>query len=225
MHGLPTEPPSLTERMTHLLQRGVRLAARVAVAFGLSTIAAIGLAIAISDNAFVQILVMILGALGFWIPFLLLVLFVERLFQRRPAPPRHGPANSALSNGEGQEGWRRLSAAAPRQAERLDVLRRSLGESRLALGKAQLDADAHDLCVLIDRRLPELIHRELDNLPPDDRNRSRQIGELVDLIEQFARHCSRKRSGDADAVGQEAAILRRRFEEHLTGRQGPDLLS
>lgn len=225
MHGLPTDPPSLGDRLTYLLQRGVRLAARVAIAFGLSTAAAIWLAVAITDNAFVQILVMGLGAIGFWIPFLLLVLFVERLFRRRPVTARPKPQAPASADVEGRDGWRRLSAAAPRHSDRLNVLRRSLEESRLALGKAELDADAHDLCVLIDRRLPELIHRELDTLPPDDRNRTRQIGELVDLIEQFARHCSRKRSGDTDAAGQEAAILRRRFEEHLTGRQGPDLLA
>mgnify|MGYP006186018425 CR=1 FL=1 len=65
-----------------------------------------------------------------------------------------------------------------------------------------------------------LIHRELDHLAPDDRNRRRQIGELIELIEQFARHCSRKRSGDKAIAAHEAAVLRRRFESHLSGGFG-----
>ena len=65
------------------------------------------------------------------------------------------------------------------------------------------------------------MHR-LDTLPPDDRNRGRQVAELVDLIEQFARHCSRPRSGDVDDAGFEAAVLRRRFEDRLGEQQiGP----
>ena len=78
-----------------------------------------------------------------------------------------------------------------------------------------MDPDANDLCILIDRRLPELIDRELDSLAPDDRGRTKQLDELVDLVEQFARHCSRSREGGSHAE-REAAILRRRFEHRLT---------
>ena len=78
-----------------------------------------------------------------------------------------------------------------------------------------LDPDAHDLCVLIDRRLPELIDRELDALPPDDRGRREGVAALIRLVEQFARHCGAKRDGRAASSAYEAEVLRRRFEERL----------
>jgi hypothetical protein len=120
------------------------------------------------------------------------------------------------------DSWRRLAAAAPRRIEHLAVLQRSLERSRTSLGGETLDFDAHELCVLIDRRLPELIDRELDNLAPDDRNRERQLDELVSLIEQFARHCSRRRSDSASDSRYDAEVLRRRFEARLSS--APDLL-
>lgn len=219
MDGVPSYHRSLGERLTDLWQRGVRLATRLAIAFGLAVAAGIGLGAAVADNGFVQILVTMLAALGFWLPFAFLVARVERFFARRraPRPKADATATPSIADGPAQEEWRRLAAVAPRQSERLAVLQRSIERSRLALGKADLDPDAHDLCVLIDRRLPELIHRELDTLPPDDRNRRRQIDELVGLIEQFARHCSRRRSSDSSETRHEAAALRRRFEDHLTG--------
>lgn len=98
----------------------------------------------------------------------------------------------------------------------MKVLQRSFERSRQALGSADLDPDAHDLCVLIDRRLPELIDRGLDDLPPDDRDRGRKLDELVNLVEQFARHCSRKGAGEVDLPTYDAQVLRRRFEERLS---------
>ena len=216
MDVLPGYPPSLGERMSSLLQRGVRLATRLAIAFGLAVVAAILLGAAVTDNAFAQVIVTVLGALGLWIPFAVLVTRIERFILGRRL--RRSVTQSAGPGGRPQadDSWRRLQAFVPAETARLAVLRRSLDRSRLALGKADLDPDAHDLCLLIDRRLPELIHRELDSLPPDDRNRRRHLGELVGLIEQFARHCSRKQSGDPAAAGYQAAVLRRRFEERLS---------
>ena len=112
--------------------------------------------------------------------------------------------------------WRRLAVAAPRDAERIGVLQRSIERSRLALGRAELDPEAHEVCLLIDRRLPELIEHELDDLAPDDLGRRRQIDELVDLIEQFARDCSRRNGSDTVAGRHGAEVLRRRFEAHLS---------
>lgn len=215
MDLIPSHPP-LNDRMTAIWRRGVRLAARLAVAFGLSVVTAILLGAAVTDNALVQIVVTVLAALGFWIPFAFLLAAVERLFTGRRWRRTEPAATGRGSNAEAEESWRRLAATAPGQSERVAVLRRSFERSRVALGQAELDPDAHDLCVLIDRRLPDLIHRELDHLAPDDRNRRRQIGELIELIEQFARHCSRKRSGDGTIPGHEAAVLRRRFEAHLS---------
>ena len=112
--------------------------------------------------------------------------------------------------------WQRLTAVAPGQGDRLRAIQRSLTSSRTTFGSASLDPEVHDLCVLIDRRLPELIDRQLDALPPDDRGRKQAVDELVDLVEQFARHCGRKRDGDTSVSAYQAEILRRRFEERLS---------
>ena len=217
MDWVPTDHRSLGDRINDLWRWGVRLAMRLAIAFGLAVLTAIALGAAVADNGFVQILVTILATLGLWLPFTFLIGRAERFFVHRAARRSNPSAGSRSGPAAVRDEWRRLSTAAPREAHRLSVLQRSLERSRLALGNSDLDPDAHDLCVLIDRRLPDLIHRELDTLPPDDRGRSRQLGDLIDLIEQFARHCSRKRSGDDGATAHEAAILRRRFEAHLTG--------
>ena len=202
------------ERMNSLFRRGVRLASRLAMAFGLSALTAIVLGGAATDNAFVQILVTAFAALALWIPYFLLIVGVERLFTRRPAAEQvvTASATRALE----KDSWTRLAALAPAHAHRVEVLQRSFERSRETLGKSDLDPDAHDLCVLIDRRLPELIDRELDDLPPDDRDRGRRLNELVNLVEQFARHCSRKGSGEAGLPRYDAQVLRRRFEERLS---------
>lgn len=217
MDMIPTHEQSLGDRITSYWRWGMRLAARAAIAFGLSTATAIGLGAATTDNGFVQIVITVLAAFGFWIPFFVLLTGVERFFDRRRiATLENAPVDRRRSIDEAEKSWHRLFKLAPDHAKRLAILKRSLDASRHSLGSAVLDADAHDLCVLIDRRLPELIHRELDSLAPDDRHRSLQISELVSLIEQFARHCSRKLSGDAGTEGYEAAVLRRRFEAHLS---------
>lgn len=200
------------ERLGQLFRRGMRIASRLAIAFGLSAVAAILVGGAVADNAFVQLLVTAFATLALWIPFFLLIVGVERLFRRRPASRQIIDAKAEPA----KDGWTRLAALSPGHAQRLEVLQRSFERSRVTLGKADLDPDAHDLCVLIDRRLPELIERELDDLPPDDRDRGRRIEDLVDLIEQFARHCSRKGSGEPGLQRYDAQVLRRRFEDRLS---------
>jgi hypothetical protein len=222
MDMIPTHERSLGERIADYWRWGLRLAARAAIAFGLSTAAAIGLGAAVTDNGFVQIAITILAALGLWIPFFVLLTRVGQFFdRRRNAALENAPVDRRRSSDEAEESWRRLFTLAPAHSKRLAILKRSLDASRHTLGSAVLDPDAHDLCVLIDRRLPELIHRELDGLAPDDRHRGLQISELVSLIEQFARQCSRKLSGDAGTERYETAVLRRRFEAHLSDVSNP----
>ena len=200
------------ERMDSFVRRGMRIVSRLAMGFGLSALAAIFLGAAVTDNGFVQVLVTAFATIALWIPAFLLILGVERLFTRRPRPFPAATAAPALTN----DSWSRLAAIAPSQAHRVQVLQRSFERSRLTLGSADLDPDAHDLCVLIDRRLPELIDRELDDLPPDDRDRGKRLDDLIDLVEQFARHCSRKDSGEDGLSRYDAQVLRRRFEERLS---------
>jgi len=201
------------QRLGQLYRKGMRIASRLAMAFGLSAITAIVVGGAVTDNAFVQIVVTAFATLAFWIPFFLAIVGIERLFTRRPKPARNATIDATAT--VSSDGWDRLAAMAPAHAHRVGVLQRSFERSRIALGKEHLDPDAHDLCVLIDRRLPELIDRELDDLPPDDRDRGKRIDELVDLVEQFARHCSRKGSGEEGLPRFDAQVLRRRFEERL----------
>ena len=211
-YGYPT---SLNERMTLWWERGLRFARRLAIAFGLATLSAIFIGAAVTNNGFVQVLVTLLAAFGLWLPLFVLIAGVEGLFDRRRSRPAETPM-PAIEHNSPADHWRRLLAAAPAESDRIRAISRSLEGSRRQLGEANLDPDALDLCVLIDRRLPELIDRELDNLPPDDRNRRRQVDDLVSLVEQFARHCSRKRSGDPAGSDYEAAVLRRRFEARLS---------
>lgn len=208
--------PSLSERLTSYWERGVRIATRFAIAFGLSTLTAIGIGFAVTDNVLAQIFVTILSAFALWIPFVVGVTRFEAwrsARQQRKALATVPIAQRA--NREFEQDWQRLVSLAPGQRERLTAIKSSIDRSRLALGKADLDPDAHDLCVLIDRRLPELVRHELDDLPPDDTGRNRQVGELIELVEQFARHCGRQRDGMSSASVREAEILRRRFEARL----------
>lgn len=201
--------------MTSLWDRGLRIARRMAVAFGLSTLLSIWLGAAVTDNAFAQIFVTVLAAIGLWLPMLILMVGVETFFGRWRRRPVGATTIDVTATRVSGDQWLRLATLAPQQRDRLAAIRRSLERSRQSLGSAELDPDARDLCVLIDRRLPQLIEHQLDSLPPDDRGRDRQIGELVDLVEQFARHCGRKRDGDTPESTYQAEILRRRFEEQL----------
>ena len=78
-----------------------------------------------------------------------------------------------------------------------------------------MDADAHELCAMIDKRLPDLIDHELNSLAPDTRGRERQVGELIDMVEQFVRHCGNKRDGAQVRFRYQAEVLKRRFEARL----------
>lgn len=208
--------PSLSERMTGFWERGVRIATRFAIAFGLAVLSGIAIGFAVTDNALAQIFVTLLSAFALWIPF---VIGIARFDGWRNAL-RNRRALAALpiaqhANQQFEQDWQRLLSLAPAERSRLSAIKSSIDRSRLALGKAALDPDAHDLCVLIDRRLPELVRCELDDLPPDDAGRRRQVGELIDLVEQFARHCGRRRDSVSGGDAREAAILRRRFEARL----------
>lgn len=212
----PPAYPTLSERVTSYWERGVRIVTRFAIAFGLSTLAGIGIGFAVTDNVLAQIFVTVLSAFALWIPFVVGVTRFEawRTVRRNRKELAAVPI-SQRANPEFEQDWQRLVALAPGQRERLTAIKSSIDRSRLALGKAELDPDAHDLCVLIDRRLPELVRHELDDLPPDDTSRRQQVGELIDLVEQFARHCGRQRDGLSSGSAREAAVLRRRFEARL----------
>lgn len=209
------------EPFAGLIRRGMRVAKRLAISFALAVVLAIGVGAVSTDNAFVQILITAVATCALWLPLFFAIAGIERLFARKPAREQTAEPSLASPGQDEDRIWRRLAAAAPHHADRIAVLRRSIDRSRLTLGNAELDPDAHDVCLLIDRRLPELIERDLDDLPPDDRGRSRHIGELIDLIEQFARDCSRRNSSNSSADRHSADVLRRRFEAHLSSFNPP----
>ncbi|MEA1072492.1 hypothetical protein [Sphingomonas sp. LY160] len=208
--------PTFSERMVSHWERGVRIATRFAIGFGLSTLAGIGIGFAVTDDVLAQIFVTVLSAFALWIPIVVILARVERWrLGRQKGAVTAAPSHAPSVNADFERDWRRLTSLAPREGMRLSAIKSSIDRSRLALGKSELDPDAKDLCVLIDRRLPELLHHALDDLPPDDTGRRRQVGELIDLVEQFARHCGKRRDTVAGGDAREAAILRRRFEARL----------
>jgi hypothetical protein len=210
--------PSLHDRFAQVAERGMRIARYVALSFALAVVGGIAIGAAVADNAFVQIFVTFIAGIALWPPILIAALWVDarldRFRHRKPAA-----AEGVIEATAVDAAWTRLMRAAPGERDRIVAIQRSLAASHVALRDAQLDPDAHDLCVLIDRRLPELIDRELDALPPDDRGRREQVASLVELVEQFARHCGRKRDGRPDGSAYEAEVLRRRFEERLAPPQ------
>ena len=208
--------PTLNDRMTSYWERGLRIATRFAIAFGLSTLTGIGIGFAVTDNVLAQLFVTVLAAVALWIPFVVGVARFEAWRDGR----RERRALASLpiahhANRAFERDWQRLVSLAPAERVRLSAIKSSIDRSRLALGRDELNPNAHDLCVLIDRRLPELVHHALEDLPPDDAGRRRQVGELVDLVEQFARHCGRERDSVSSGNAREAEILRRRFEARL----------
>ncbi len=201
------------QRLADAAERGMRIARITLVAFGIAVIGAIWLGAAVTDNGFAQIFVTFFATFALW-PLVGSAAFaidsrLRRWRRRSDDQPQVLEATAIDAS------WVRLARAAPAEQERIGAIQRSLATSHLALRDAKLDPDAHDLCVLIDRRLPELIERELDSLPPGDRERRERLGSLIGLVEDFARHCGRKREGRPETSEYQAEILRRRFEERL----------
>jgi len=210
----PFEPQfGLQSRIAEVAARGMRIAKYMAISFAIAVVGAIFIGAAVADNAFVQIFVTFLAAIGLWLPILLASLAIDARLRR----PRRPDAPQVIEATAVDASWVRLARAAPGEQARIGAIQRSLAASHVALRDAKLDPDAHDLCVLIDRRLPELIERELDALPPGDRERRERLASLIGLVEDFARHCGRKRDGNPAGSDYQAEVLRRRFEERLAG--------
>lgn len=212
----PYPPSPFEDGLASLWRKGLVLARNVAIAGALAGLGGILLGAGLTDSWLAQIFVTLFAALMLWLPMLGVIVWASRLFgrQRRAVPSvieaTPNPAETRLSSS-----WRRLGVAAPRQRERIVTLERSLERSRTSFAATKMDTDAHELCAMIDKRLPDLIDHELDSLAPDSRGRERQVGELVDLVEQFVRHCGRKRDGAADDSAYQAEVLKRRFEARL----------
>lgn len=206
-------PFTLANRFDRMVARGIHVGKRAAFAFALAVVSAIGIGALATDNGFVQLAVTFVATMALWVPILIAILVGERALARRARPP---VTIDDVATIKGDAHWQRLARVAPRQSERIAGLQQSVARSHRRLGSASLDPEAHDLCILIDRRLPDLIDRELDALPPDDRGRRERIDGLINLVDQFARHCSRHGERDDAAYEREAEVLRRRFQERLT---------
>lgn len=200
------------DRIGRFVERCFQFGKRAALAFGLAVMAAIAIGALATDNGLVQLFVTVVAAIALWGPFLIALLWGEKTFCRQAAV---APETVAAAADESDKPWLRLAFSAPYQRVRIVGLRQSIARSRVRLSNAKLDPEAVDLLVLIDRRLPDLIDRELDALPPNDGERRDKLDALVNLIDQFARHCSRRGADDSLAHEREAEILRRRFEERL----------
>lgn len=212
----PYLPAPYEDGLTALWRKGVRLARNLAIAGAMAGVSGLVLGATLTDGWLAQIFVTLFAAAVLWLPMLGLTIWASRLFgRRRPATPSTIEATASPVDTRLAASWHRLGLAAPRQRDRIATLQRSLDRSRSSFAGVRLDADAYELCAMIDRRLPDLIDHELDSLAPDNRGRNRQVGELVDLVEQFARHCSAKRDGAAVDSAYHAEVLKRRFEARL----------
>ena len=206
--------PTFHDRLAEVAARGVRIARAMALAFAVAVIGAIWIGAAVTDNGFAQIFVTLFAAIALWPPVTVGALWLDSRIGRWSARAAR-PDATIIEATAVDASWSRLIRAAPNERDRVQAIQRSIAASHVALRDARLDPEAHDLCVLIDRRLPELIDRELDALPPDDRGRREGVASLIGLVEEFARHCGRKRDGRAELSAYEAEVLRRRFEERL----------
>ena len=211
----PYPPGPFDDGLASLWRKGLRLVRNLAISGALAGVGGLVLGAALTDNWLAQIFLTLFAAAVLWIPMLGITIWVSRLFGRRRAAPLPATARADPVNARLAASWRRLTLAAPRQRERIVTLERSIERSRTSFTGASMDADAHELCAMIDRRLPDLIDHELDSLAPDSRGRDHQVGELIDLVEQFVRHCSSKRDGVTDNSAYQAEVLRRRFEARL----------
>lgn len=211
-------PGPFDEGIANLWRRGLRLARNVAMAGALAGLGGIVLGAALTDGWLAQIFVTLFAAFLLWLPMLGLVVWVSRLLDRRGrghATPGTIDVTPNRTVDPLNASWQRLALAAPRQRDRIVSLQRSLDRSRTSLAATSMDTDAHELCAMIDKRLPALIDHELDSLAPDSRGRDRQVGDLIDLVEQFVRHCGAKRDGIGDDSAYRAEVLKRRFEARL----------
>ena len=94
MNWMPPETPPFGDRIDFLWKRGVRFLSDAAIAFAMSAATAIGVGIAVSDNAFIQILVIPLVALAFWVPFFFIVLRVHMWLAHRRTDHRREPGSA-----------------------------------------------------------------------------------------------------------------------------------
>ncbi len=209
-----TDP--MQDGLATLWRKGLVLARNVAIAGALAGVGGILLGAVLTENWLAQIFVTMFAAFVLWLPMLGLTVWASRLFGRRSPAVAQTVDVSANPVGTPLEAsWRRLGQSAPHQRDRIVSLQRSLDRSRTSLSQSSMDTDAHELCAMIDRRLPDLIDHELDSLAPDMRGRDRQVGELIDMVEQFVRHCGAKRDGTSTGSAYQAEILKRRFEARL----------
>lgn len=212
-------PPSpFDQGLAKMWRNGLRLARNVAIAGALAGLGGIVLGAALTDGWLAQIFLTLFAAFVLWLPMIGLTVWASRLLGRRGrSVPNHVDVTPGKVDRDNPlaASWRRLSLAAPRQGQRIVTLQRSLERSRSSFAATSMDSDAHELCAMIDRRLPDLIDHELDSLAPDSRGRDQQVGDLVDLVEQFVRHCGAKRDGAADNSAYQAEVLKRRFEARL----------
>ena len=109
--------PSLSERVTNYWERGVRIATRFAIAFGLAVLSGIGIGFAVAHNVLAQIFITLLSAFALWLPF---VIGIARFEGWRNAR-RHRQALAALpiaqqANRQFEKDWQRLLSLAPADA-------------------------------------------------------------------------------------------------------------
>ncbi|MFC7536542.1 hypothetical protein ACFQPG_04090 [Sphingomonas sp. GCM10030256] len=195
--------------------RAIRILLRLATAGALATVGGIAVGAMATDGGFLQLLVTFVAAIALWIPAFILLSGIagwrrgraERVWQleeqRRLAPV-------------GGQSWVQLRSLAGYRAEEVHALCSQLASTREQLPTQSLDPQVHELRILIEKRIPQLIDSGLACLPADPRERTEATNELIDLVGRFAADCRERERQVAHGHHAEHQALRRRIEDHLT---------
>ena len=195
-------------------QRAFRILLRLAVAGGLAAVAGIILGALATSGGFAQLALTGFAAFALWIPMFLLLSGIARWRARRAAQPRLARRTGKLTRSS-RASWTRLQQlAGPRAGEVVTACNRlALVHERLP-GNA-LDPQAHELRLLIEKRIPQLISSRLSSLPASSKERTEAIDSLVDLVDRFAADSDQRCEQLAQASRSEHEAVRQRIEDHL----------
>lgn len=217
MGGLAAEAAGMAAAAT---RRAIRVLLRLVSAGALAAVAGIIIGAVATAGGLVQLLVTAFAAFALWIPAFLLLSGFARWRgsrQRRVVQAREQRRFAPI----GGAAWDRLEQAAESRAPELRALRSELAGIHAALPVQSLDPQVHDLRVLIEKRIPQLIDSGLACLPDETQARSAATSELVDLVGRFARGSREQERILVNASRREHDAVRRRIEGHLTAQSVP----
>ena len=196
--------------------RAIRSLARLAFAASIALLGGLVVGVLISPGSAEQLSVSLLTALGLVIPTYKLLRMPRKNEIATPqiapsslpqlAPEEAKPAfptrrrwfrrlQKPNPDNRIEAAWDALAGEAIGSENRVLVARRSCTRLREALKARPLDPHAHDLLVLLEKRVPELIEGRIKRtVGADERQRSLVLEDLLELLERVAAECERRLS-------------------------------